>query len=83
MIGTSRPFNQIDEYDVTRGPGTAVKLRGGLKGYFYASVCGAYCSDAFIIWTEGAYHYIIGLKAGTKSDLLASVNSAIEARPPQ
>lgn len=80
MIGTSRPLNQIDEYDVTRGPRTAVKLRGGLTGYFYASICAAYCSDSFITWTEGSYHYLIGLKAETKSDLLASVNSAIESR---
>src|SRR5579871_2405403 len=39
MIGTSRPLNQIDEYDVTRRPGTLVKLTRGLTGYFYASVC--------------------------------------------
>ena len=63
MIGTSRPLDQIDEYDVTRRRRTLVKLRRGLTGYFYASVCGAYCSDSFITWTEGAYHYIIGLKA--------------------
>ena len=53
MIGTSRPLNQIDEYDVTRRPRTPVKLRHGLTGYFYAPVCGAYCSDSFITWTEG------------------------------
>jgi hypothetical protein len=79
MIGTSRPLDQIDEYDVTRRPRTLVKLRRGLTGHFYASVCGAYCSDSFITWTEGTYHYIIGLKAGRRSDLIGSVNSAIEA----
>jgi hypothetical protein len=79
VIGTSRPLDQIDEYDLTRRPRTQVKLRNGLTGYFYASVCGAYCSDSFIAWTEGRYHYIIGLKAEKKSNLVASVNSAIEA----
>ena len=79
VIGTSRPFDQIDEYDVTRRPRTLVKLRNGFAGYFYASVCGAYCSDSFITWTEGRYHYIIGLKAEKGSNLLASVNSAIQA----
>ena len=79
MIGTSRPLDHIDEYDVKRRPRTLVKLHHGLTGYFYASVCGAYCSDSFITWTEAAHHYIIGLKAERRSNLLASVNSAIEA----
>src|ERR1035441_7335560 len=38
MIGTSRPLNQIDEYDVTRRPRILVKLHHGLTGYFYASI---------------------------------------------
>ena len=79
MIGSSRPVDQIEGYDVTRRPRTPVKLRGGITGYFYEAVCGAYCSDSFITWTEGRYHYIIGLKAEKRSKLLASVNSAIEA----
>jgi len=79
VIGTSRPLNQIDEYNVSRRPRTPVKLLHGLTGYFYASICDAYCSDSFISWTEGTYHYIIGLKAEKESNLLASVNSAIEA----
>lgn len=80
MIGTSRPLEQIDEYDVTRRLRSAVTLRSGLRGYFYASVCGAYCSDSFITWSEGSYHYIIGLKGESRSNLLASVNSAIESK---
>jgi len=79
VIGTLRPLDQIDEYNVTRRPRTRVKLHHRLRGYFYAPVCNAYCSDSFITWTEGRYNYIIGLKAEKKSDLLASVNSAIEA----
>ena len=79
MIGTSRPLDQIDEYDVTRRPRSLVNLHHGLTGYFYASVCGAYCSDSFITWTEGTYHYIIGLKAEERRNLIASVNSAIDA----
>src|SRR5690348_16703240 len=34
MIGTLHPLVQIDKYDVTRRPRSAVKLRGGLRGYF-------------------------------------------------
>jgi hypothetical protein len=79
MIGTSHPLDQIDAYDVTRRRRTLVKLHRGLAGYFYGSVCGAYCSDSFVTWTEGTYHYIIGLKAEKKSKLVASVNSAIDS----
>ena len=80
MIGTSRPLDQIDAYNVTRRPRTPVKLHRGLTGYFYGPVCGAYCRDSFITRTEGTYHYIIGLKAEKESNLLASVNSAIDSR---
>ena len=79
MIGTSLPLNRIDEYDVTRRPRSLVNLHRRIKGYFYASVCGAYCSDSFITWTEGTYHYIIGLKAEERHNLIESVNSAIDA----
>jgi len=79
MIGTSLPFNQIDDYDTTRRPRSPVNLHRGIKGYFYGSVCGAYCSDSFIMWTEGAYHYVIGLKAEDRRNLIAAVNSAIDS----
>jgi len=79
MIGTTRPLDQVDEYDISRRPRSRVKLHGGFIGYFYAFNCGAYCSDSFVTWTEGNYHYVIGLKAESKANLLASVNSAIES----
>lgn len=79
MIGTSLPLNRIREYDVTRRPRSPVNLHRGIKGYFYASVCGAHCGDSLITWTEGAYHYIIGLKAEERRNLIASVNSAIDS----
>jgi hypothetical protein len=78
LIGTSRPLSQVDEYAINDRRGILVRLQHGLKGYFYESVCGAYCSDSLIVWTEGNNHYIIGLKAQRKSDMIGAANSAIQ-----
>jgi hypothetical protein len=78
LIGTSHPLSQVDEYAINDRRGTPVRLQHGLKGYFYESVCGAYCSDSLIVWTEGNNHYIIGLKAQRKSDMIGAANSAIQ-----
>lgn len=83
MVGTSGPLNQIGEYDLAHRSRVSVKLRRGLTGFYYASVCHAYCSDSLITWSEGSYHYIIGLKSGNLSSLVASANSAIGASPAQ
>jgi hypothetical protein len=77
LIGTSCPLNEIDVYGLTDRRGIPVHLRHGLKGLFYQSICGAYCSGSLVVWTEGKYHYIIGLKAGNKRDMIVSANSAI------
>jgi hypothetical protein len=78
LIGTSRPLNKIDEYGISDRRGTPVRLQHGVKGRFYETVCGAYCSDSLIVWTEGNYHYVIGLKAERKSGMIVAANSAIQ-----
>lgn len=77
VIGTKLPLNEVDE--ITGRRKTPVNLKSGIKGHFYQSVCGAYCSDSLISWTEGKYHYVIGLKAESMANLEAAANSAIQA----
>ena len=77
LTGTRRPFNKIDDFTDRRR--TRVKLWNGINGYFYDFVCGAYCSDSLIAWTEGKYHYIIGLKAERQTNMIKVANSAIRA----
>jgi len=79
FIGTTRSLDQVDEYSVSGRGSTPVNLQHGLKGHFYKSTCGAYCSDSLIVWTEGKNNYIIGIKAESKADMIKTVNSAIEA----
>jgi hypothetical protein len=81
FIGTSRPLDLIGEYDFSDRHGTRVALAHGIKGAFYETDCGAYCSDALITWSEGNFHYVIGIKAEKKSDLIRTANSAILAQP--
>jgi hypothetical protein len=79
LIGTTRPLNEIDDYKFTGRRRKRVILWNGISGYFYDSVCGAYCSDSLIVWTEGKYRYIIGLKAERQSNMIKVANSAIRA----
>ena len=79
LIGTSRPLKDIDFYAVSERKGVMMKLHHGIVGHFYNTVCNAYCSDSLIVWTEGQYHYIIGLKAESKSNVIRAANSAIDA----
>ena len=79
LIGTTRPFNEIDDYGFTGRRKKRVTLWNGIRGYFYNSVCGAYCDDSLIVWTEGKHRYIIGLKAEKQSNMIKVANSAIRA----
>ncbi len=79
LIGTTRPFNTIDDYGFKDRRRTRVRLRNGISGYFYDTVCEAYCSDSLVVWTEGKYRYIIGLKAERQSNMIKVANSAIRA----
>lgn len=81
FIGTSQPFDQVDDYSLRDMRGTPVTLTRGIRGTFYQSECGAYCSDALITWSEGNFHYVIGIKAEKKPDLIRTANSAILEQP--
>ena len=79
MIGTIRPLKDLDFYDVSRAKSLRVALHHGIRGDFYDAICAAYCSDSLMVWTEGKYHYIIGLKAERKLNVIRAANSAIDA----
>ena len=79
LIGTTRPVKSIDFYSVSDRKRNSVTLRRGMKADFYRSECATYCDDALIVWTEHAFHYIVGLKGGSKAELIAAANSAIDA----
>ena len=59
------------------GKSTRVDLEDGIVGHFTPMECGAYCSEAYIMWRQGAYLYSIGIKAGSKKELLEAARSAI------
>lgn len=75
FVGTTRPVRDF----VGDKRGSAVELRNGVNGSFYDTVCGAYCDESLIVWNEGRYNYIIGLKAEKKSTMVQVANSAIES----
>ena len=79
FIGTSQELDQIHEYSFRDQSGTRVTLAHGIKGTFYETQCAAYCSDSKVVWSEGNYHYIIGIKGERKADLVRTINSAILA----
>lgn len=79
LIGTAHPMKDINFYAVSDRKGASVSLHHGIKGDFYDTICAAYCSDSLIVWTEGRYHYIIGLKAESKPNVIRAANSAIDA----
>ena len=57
--------------------GTAMKLAGGLTGYFVDAGCGASCSDSTLTWDEGSYRYMVTGKAESAKVLVKIANSAI------
>ena len=79
LIGTTRPFKEIDDYEFADRRSKRVVLWNGIRGDYYGSVCAAYCDDSLIVWTEGKYRYIIGLKAEKQSNMIKVANSAIRA----
>ena len=54
-----------------------VNLSENIKAYFIPSKCGANCSDATLIWSQGEYFYTVAIKAGNKDTLIKIANSAI------
>jgi len=79
LIGTAHPLKDLDFYGVSKRKASSVRLHHGINGDFYDTICAAYCSDSLIVWTEGKYHYIVGLKAGSKPNVIRTANSAIDA----
>lgn len=57
--------------------GERVALAGGRAGMYVAPVCGAGCSDAAVVWREGRYRYQVGLKTGSKAEVVRMANSAL------
>lgn len=57
-----------------------VTLANGIEGYFIPYVCGANCDDSKVIWEQGGYRYLVGIKAGEKKLVVEMANSAISSR---
>ena len=57
-----------------------VRLMGGITGYFVDATCGANCSDSKVFWKQGGYEYMVGLKMGEMTNVVALANSAIRNR---
>ncbi len=76
-MGASRPLSELNEDDMN-GRWTAVRLTHGIKGRFRAFTCAAYCGESVVSWSEGKYHYAIGMKAEKKAVLISIANSAID-----
>jgi hypothetical protein len=70
ITGTTDPLT-------ARGSKTPVALGFGITGYFVQASVGSYCSDAKVLWSEGAYHYSIAMKCEKKSILVRMARSAI------
>lgn len=57
-----------------------IALANGTEGYFIPYVCGASCDDSKVIWEQGGYRYLVGIKAGDKKSVVEMANSAIASR---
>lgn len=57
-----------------------VTLANDIRGYFIPYVCGANCDDSKVIWEQGGYRYLVGIKAGEKKLVVQMANSAISSR---
>lgn len=67
-------------YPFERRRARRVRLMGGITGYFVDATCGANCSDSKVFWKQGGYEYMVGLKAGEMTNVVALANSAIRNR---
>jgi len=68
-------------YPFERRRARRVRLMGGITGYFVNATCGANCSDSKVFWKQGGYEYMVGLKMGEMTNVVALANSAIRDRP--
>jgi hypothetical protein len=67
-------------YPFERRRARRVRLMGGITGYFVDATCGANCSDSKVFWKQGGYEYMVGLKMGEMTNVVALANSAIRNR---
>ena len=81
LIGTTRPLSKIDQYQIVGRKGMSpAKLANGINAQtYYDYECRPYCADSLVVWSEGKFNYVIGLKGAKKSDLIRAANSAIRA----
>ncbi len=81
LIGTTRPLSELDRYRIVGREGMSpARLANGIDAQtYYDHECGAYCADSLIVWSEGKFNYVIGLKGAKKSNLIRAANSAIQA----
>jgi len=75
LVGTTRPFNEIEEIEGRKW--VPVILKGRVKGRYYDTECAANCSYSVVAWSEGKWHYLVELKAERKSLVIRAANSAL------
>jgi hypothetical protein len=56
---------------------STVSLAKDTEGWFIPWICGANCNDAKVVWDEGSFRYLVGIKLGDKNALIEMANSAI------
>src|SRR5262249_38502016 len=66
-----------ENYPFERRRARRVRLMGGITGYFVNATCGANCSYSKVFWKQGSYEYMVGLKMGKVTNVVALANSAI------
>jgi hypothetical protein len=71
--GSSSPFGLDDDSPKP----VPVKLQGGIQGQFIDAVCHAYCSESYVMWSEGGFYYSIGINGGNMQSMIKEANSAI------
>ena len=62
--------------------GELVYLDNGQLAEWLEAECGASCGDGQVRWLEGNTLYWVGLKAGSKANLMRLANAAIDFRAP-
>lgn len=60
--------------------GVPVRLNHGSSARYFATQCYAYCDEAYITWAEKGFYYSVGLKAGSKQQLISAANSVFSPK---
>lgn len=78
----SKICKQFAPQDYQRRPALErVTLQQGIQGIIVPYSCGANFGDTQVIWDVNEHRYTIGLKHGSKADLILIANSAIRNAP--